>query len=161
MEIGIEILPHPLFHADIAENHLEPAEVSLDAIQGSKEGAAKDLVGTGDVSEGGDEGACQVAGVVLTKRTATHRTRFFSKPSIGDNLLLALLAEDAARGAAGDGEAAGDLVTHRALELLLQIPGNCSCIIIGIFRSVIGFSRSSFSGCLTRKSFFKVVHVCW
>ena len=108
--------------------------MSLDAIQCSKEGAAKDLVGAGDVSEGGDEGACQVAGVVLTKRTATDRTRFFSKPSIGDNLLLALLAEDVARGAAGDGEAAGDLVTHGALELLLQIPGNCSCIIIGSSR---------------------------
>ena len=51
MEIVIEILPHPLFHADIAENHLEPAEVSLDALQCSKEGAAKDLVGAGDVSK--------------------------------------------------------------------------------------------------------------
>ena len=77
--MDVEILPHAVFSlTNIAENHTELAGVSLDAIQGSQEGAAKDLVGTGDVSEGGDEGACQVAGVVLTKRTATDRTRFFS-----------------------------------------------------------------------------------
>ena len=94
--MDVEVLPHAVFQTDIAENHLELAEVSLDAIRGSQEGASKDLVGAGDVSEEGDEGARQVADVVLTKRTATHRTRFFPKPSIGDNLLLALLAEDVA-----------------------------------------------------------------
>ena len=91
----VEILPRVLLLTNITWNHLEQADVSLDSIQGYLEEAPKDIVGAGDISEGGDEGARQVAGV-LTKRTSADWTRFISMVYRGDNLPLALPAEDVA-----------------------------------------------------------------
>ena len=56
--VAEEIFPQAFFITDKAGNHLELAEVGLDLIQGSLEGAASDLVRAGDVCEGRDEGAC-------------------------------------------------------------------------------------------------------
>ena len=66
----------------MAKQHLEQTEVILDLIQCSLEGAAGNLVRAGYVSQGGDEAACQVAGVVPTNRAAAHWTLLLTKSSI-------------------------------------------------------------------------------
>ena len=62
-----EIFPHKLVFTNMAKLHLKQTEVIRDLVQGSPEGAARDLVRAGYVSQGGDEAACQEAGAVPTK----------------------------------------------------------------------------------------------
>ena len=79
------------------------------------------------------------------KRASADRARLVTGiPTEGD-LILALLAEDVAHGAAGDGDAGGNLVTDRTLKLPFHFL--CQSVILSIINRSRGRLRNYGTSC--------------